>query len=415
VTALEGAVVALVAVDVAEAEGHAEAMRAAGAIVRTCTLQVDDFSTLSEPGVDAAIFMVGSDPERFAPAVQGLRVEAPLAELPVVCIVDPALPVGRLGPLGAVTLVSGTPEETDAGLAKAVADAALFRRTAAENVRRERMLDAQIRVTLERLTVLGRETQTFAHDARVLHGIVVGFAANLRDGIAGPVEPSQINHAQHILDATQEVTTLLDRHVAAALRCTELTDELTRPPSVRAPARRTLEDLEVLVRGIARLFENVAAKKSTAVDVVAFDSVVLFCDAMQIKQVITNLLTNAIKFSPPAGKVSLELRLVEPSSGTGVAARKRAELRVSDTGPGIPDAHRERVFERGVRLERDRALAGSGIGLAVVKEIAERHGGDVHVETAETGGAAFVVTLPLDMRSRHADAPPSSSDLRRLV
>jgi hypothetical protein len=73
---------------------------------------------------------------------------------------------------------------------------------------------------------------------------------------------------------------------------------------------------------------------------------------------------------------------------------------VRDTGPGIPAEERERVFERGVRLARDERVPGSGIGLAVVREIVSMHGGTVRADDAPGGGAALVVRLPLDMRSR---------------
>jgi len=70
---------------------------------------------------------------------------------------------------------------------------------------------------------------------------------------------------------------------------------------------------------------------------------------------------------------------------------------VSDDGPGVPEGERERIFERFVRLDTDRARAagGSGLGLAIVSEIVAAHGGGVTVHTAPGGGARFVVRLPV--------------------
>jgi hypothetical protein len=122
---------------------------------------------------------------------------------------------------------------------------------------------------------------------------------------------------------------------------------------------------------------------------------------MQVKQVVTNLLVNAIKFSPVGGRVRLAIRMAAPEgSSVGPSARSSAELVVGDEGPGIPEGDRQRVFERGFRLDRDQRVAGSGIGLAVVREIVAAHRGTVQATEAAGGGAALVVRLPLDMRAR---------------
>jgi hypothetical protein len=122
---------------------------------------------------------------------------------------------------------------------------------------------------------------------------------------------------------------------------------------------------------------------------------------MQVKQVVTNLLVNAIKFSPARGRVLAAIRSVTPpGAAVGPGARTSAELVVCDQGPGIPEGDRQRVFERGFRLDRDRRVAGSGIGLAVVREIILAHRGSVHATEAPGGGAALVVRLPLDVRTR---------------
>jgi len=82
-------------------------------------------------------------------------------------------------------------------------------------------------------------------------------------------------------------------------------------------------------------------------------------------------------------------------------------LIVSDDGPGVPEAERERIFERFVRLDTDRARSagGSGLGLAIVAEIVAAHGGTVVVEDAPGGGAGFVVRLPVAGPAQ----PPSAS------
>jgi signal transduction histidine kinase len=107
-------------------------------------------------------------------------------------------------------------------------------------------------------------------------------------------------------------------------------------------------------------------------------------DPRRLRQVVTNLLTNAANYTPAGGKVTLR-------TGTeGI----QAVLEVSDTGPGLPEEERALVWERFYRGKGGRSVDGSGIGLAVVRELVDAHGGQVSVDESPGGGARFVVRLP---------------------
>ena len=110
-------------------------------------------------------------------------------------------------------------------------------------------------------------------------------------------------------------------------------------------------------------------------------------DAIAIKQVITNLVDNAIKYNRPDGMIEISAR-TEGSSTV---------LEVRDTGVGISASDRQHVFDRFYRVDksRSRAQGGSGLGLAIVKKIVEEHGGAVSVESTLGAGSTFRVTLPL--------------------
>jgi two-component system, OmpR family, sensor histidine kinase KdpD len=108
-------------------------------------------------------------------------------------------------------------------------------------------------------------------------------------------------------------------------------------------------------------------------------------DVMQIDQVVTNLLENAVKFSPPGTSITV-------SAGRWQDA---AEVRVSDHGPGIPEEERERVFEPFVRGDRN-ASQGAGLGLSIGRAIIESHGGRIWIEGTAGGGTTVVFQLPLD-------------------
>lgn len=119
-------------------------------------------------------------------------------------------------------------------------------------------------------------------------------------------------------------------------------------------------------------------------------------DEGRLVQVLTNLLDNAVKYTPTGGTITVGAKLI-PSVGSDEPAPCAIELSVADTGIGIPEADRPRVFERFYRVDkaRSRELGGTGLGLAIVKHIVEGHGGQVWVEANHPQGSRFVVRLPL--------------------
>jgi CheY-like chemotaxis protein len=123
-------------------------------------------------------------------------------------------------------------------------------------------------------------------------------------------------------------------------------------------------------------------------------------DPMRLAQVVCNLLTNAAKFSPPAGHIGIEL---QPSRG-------QALLSVADDGDGIPRELLEHIFERFVQGDQSlqRARGGLGLGLAIVRNIVELHGGTVTAESEGVGqGSRFTVTLPETAAPSAAGAAPA--------
>jgi two-component system OmpR family sensor kinase len=125
---------------------------------------------------------------------------------------------------------------------------------------------------------------------------------------------------------------------------------------------------------------------------------VVLGDEARLRQVVGNLVTNALTHTPQAARVTVTLA-EEPDDPDTVV------LRVSDEGPGLSDEDAERVFERFYRADtsRTRAAGGTGLGLAIVSSLVAAHGGRVELETAEGAGATFTVHLP---RSGPPDADP---------
>jgi len=155
--------------------------------------------------------------------------------------------------------------------------------------------------------------------------------------------------------------------------------------------------LAQLVRQTVEAFTPLAAARGVALATELHDGLVAPVDADALRQMLLNLLDNAVKYGSEEQTITVGLRASERG--------RRARIWVDDQGPGIPAADRERIWDRFWRLERDRgsAVAGTGIGLSVVRELVALHDGRVWAEDAPGRGARFVIDLPLMPQAE--DAP----------
>jgi signal transduction histidine kinase len=133
----------------------------------------------------------------------------------------------------------------------------------------------------------------------------------------------------------------------------------------------------------------------------ASEAVVGLWDPVRLRRVLDNLLSNATKFSPQGGEIVVRV-VHAPATADGEPTW--VLVTVQDQGVGIPVADRERIFERFGRGSNVGHIAGTGIGLAGVRQIVEQHGGSVSVESHEGHGATFVVRLPLNPRDGNLPA-----------
>ena len=392
-------VLAIVAASEVRCERLATTIRGLGPRVDTAVLGVNDLATLSVPGFDGIILDVDAEPARFFGLRAALGADSRTRDVPVLALASTKLTLGDLAGLGNARFVASDADVSTLGAA--ITELARPQREALDATRAARDT-AELLQAAERFGASMQEgAMTLAHDVRALAGVIVGYGANLRDEIVGKLEETQHAHVLRVLEAADDVAGLVERFAVLARTHVPPPDGAVVAPPRRPVARRTLNDLSEIVRTTAHLFDNIATQKSIELVVKAEGVIQIWCDAMQLKQVITNLLVNALKFTPDGGRVTVDLRLGgDGSVTTGAKARRLAELVVSDTGPGVPDDERERIFTRGQRLERDTAIAGSGIGLSVVKELVAAHGGTIKVTSAGGGGASFVVALPIDLRTR---------------
>jgi two-component system, OmpR family, phosphate regulon sensor histidine kinase PhoR len=162
-------------------------------------------------------------------------------------------------------------------------------------------------------------------------------------------------------------------------------------------------DLGPLVESVATQVRSSAAHHTVLVEAAG---VHVLADALRLRQVITNLITNAVRYSP----VDTTVQARVSSDG------EYGLVQVDDEGPGIPPAHRERLFERYYRVpgikRTGSSTEGLGLGLYLCREIITLHGGRIWVEVAPSGGARFLIALPLyQADAEHDNAQRSIFDL----
>lgn len=226
-----------------------------------------------------------------------------------------------------------------------------------------------------------------AHDLRTPLTVVQGNLEAMLDGVADP-------SPQRIASLHEEVS-LLSRLVSD-LRDLSLADA----GQLRLQLAAT-DIVELAEKAIARVQAQAEERQIQLSAEFGGELPLASVDVDRIGQVITNLLTNALRHTPAGGKVIVRVEkdgLVSPAGKRGAGVAKRA-LRVSvlDTGVGITPEDLPYVFDRFYRVDksRSRSSGGSGIGLAIVKQLVEAHQGRVWAESIPGKGSAFSFTLPL--------------------
>jgi signal transduction histidine kinase len=200
--------------------------------------------------------------------------------------------------------------------------------------------------------------QNFAHELRTPLTNLYGYLAGLRDQV---VEPRP------------EVFGSLQEEVARLMRLSESLDALGAGDS-RQPTPEDL-DLTAVIRALVELNRPRFERGGIQLDVALPERLLVHADPDSLTLVVGNLLQNATRYTPPAGRVWVRAE----------QQRESTLVSVANTGPGIPAADLPRVFERFYRVEKSRAAGrgGAGIGLAIVKQLVEALGGKVGAESSQ--------------------------------
>jgi two-component system phosphate regulon sensor histidine kinase PhoR len=214
-----------------------------------------------------------------------------------------------------------------------------------------------------------------SHELRTPLSVIQGFVETLLDGaIRDPEKGPQ--YLETIRRHTGQLTNLVDDLL-----------ELSRLESQPDVPRRSGVDLAAATRKAAELLGPAAQKKSQTLTVDATTTPLVLGNADYLERAVTNLIDNAIKYTPEGGRIAAGVRLVDSN----------VVIEVTDNGIGIPEPDLPRIFERFYRVDRSRSreMGGTGLGLSIVKHVAQVHGGTVEVSSAVGKGSTFKLKIPV--------------------
>ena len=260
---------------------------------------------------------------------------------------------------------------------------------------------------LERVRAEERDVlASIRHDLRTPLTVVGGFAEALRDGTASGAGVARAGDA-----IAQE-----------AARMERLVDNLRSIDEVRAGRaglRPEAIDVAAVVADAAERFRPQAVAAGVDVVAAADPGLTLVADRAAVERLLGNLVSNALGFVRPGGRVLVEARVAPPPApavgqsapaGGSAAMPAWVALRVSDDGPGFPPGATDRVFDRFYRADPSRAGGGSGLGLAIVRALAEAHGGSARAENLAPTGARVTVLLPSSPVALPPASPPAAPE-----
>ncbi|WP_445444933.1 sensor histidine kinase [Clavibacter sp. km3a] len=245
-----------------------------------------------------------------------------------------------------------------------------------------RMLDGQERV-VARLEALDRSKSdiigTVSHEMRTPLTSISGYVELVLDGEGGDVP-----------DDAKDMLRVVDRNARRLQSLVADMLTMTRLDAGERPAMAPL-DVATLVRRAAESLRPFADARRVDLAVGDAGPATVEGDAGQLERVLTNVIENAVKFTPAGGTVSVELH-----AATGPTGRPAVMVVVADTGMGIPADALPQVFDRFFRAAnaQSEVVPGTGLGLAIVREIVQAHGGEVTVSSVLGEGTTFRIALP---------------------
>ncbi|MCS6901334.1 MAG: HAMP domain-containing sensor histidine kinase, partial [Myxococcales bacterium] len=363
-------------------------------------------------GARFRIISVDYDHRRMGKVIVGPFLEAPPTMVPPALLeVDPRtdkalllsllerLPI--LPPGRAVALENHLRSSLDLILFsghKAMLTSRMHLASISENYRELQDRNARLQQAYDRLRELDRLKSNFlatvSHELRTPLTSIIGYSEMLIEGIAGPLEGEQLEYVQTIYEKGEQLLLLIKNLL-----------DLSKLESGTLTIKRSPIAIDQVLHQVVSTLLPAARKKGISLEIEAPTSLPwVLGDPERLRQVFLNLTENALKFTPTKGVIRLSAApYIEdnPRDEDGFVlmapAAEQIEVRVADSGIGIPEHERTKVFDAFYQIDSSstREIGGTGLGLSIVKRIVDAHEGTVHIESNAPRGTIFVVRLPL--------------------
>jgi phosphoserine phosphatase RsbU/P len=267
--------------------------------------------------------------------------------------------------------------ESDEWLFSALADqaaVALENARVSEEVRPE--LENRLRASEGATNAKDRALSTLAHDIRSPLGAIDGYCAILEDGLYGPINEKQRGALARVRMSGQHLLSLLENVM-----------DMARLSAGVLGVRDEVVELRDVARQAVDMLTPASYAKQQTLRLAAGPPVAARGDVARTRQVLVNLIGNAVKFTPIGGTITVSTETVRTDDA------EWDQIRVTDDGPGIAAAERDAIFQPYYRSEGTAALPGIGLGLAISHALVAQMGGRLGVESEEGAGSSFTIRL----------------------
>jgi len=236
---------------------------------------------------------------------------------------------------------------------------------------------------------------TMSHELRTPLNAVLGFSDLLADERYGPLNERQQRYIGHIHTGGKHLLSLISDIL-----------DLSKIEAGRMELAIESLRVETIFGEVLSAMQPLADKKSQEMTKSVEGGLAVRADSTRLKQVLMNLLGNAIKFTPNGGRIEVAARLVDD----------RVRVEVRDNGPGIPPEEQKRIFEAFYRLrESGKKTEGTGLGLAITHRLVELHGGELSLDSEIGHGSCFHFCLPVAVGVREPSSAKTESSPRAVV
>jgi signal transduction histidine kinase len=222
-----------------------------------------------------------------------------------------------------------------------------------------------------------------SHDLKTPLASIKGAAENVLEELAGPVSDRQRTYLEMILKSSDNLQQMISNIL-----------DLSRIESGRMSLDIEVLDIKHEAEHVLRFIQPLLDEKSLEARItVVAKKTAIAADRTRLWQIINNVMANAIRYSPRGGRIDI---LVEDSPDRDAALNPMLKVTIVDQGPGVAEDEQKRIFEPFYTPPSEGTIThGAGLGLPIVKQLVELHGGTVSMTNSAQGGASFAFTLPL--------------------